>query len=44
MRISHVLIATHANVITAQLCALTNNQPAPVCTSSGATTAAAALK
>jgi hypothetical protein len=33
-----------ANVITAQLCALTNNQPAPVCTSSGVTTAAAALK
>jgi hypothetical protein len=33
-----------ANVITAQLCQLTNNQPAQVCTSSGVTAAAAALK
>ena len=33
-----------ANVITAQLCQLTNNQPAEVCTSSGVTAAAARLK
>jgi len=33
-----------ANVISAQLCQLTNNQPADVCTSSGVTAAAATLK
>ena len=33
-----------ANVISAQLCLLTNNQPADVCTSSGVTAAAATLK
>jgi hypothetical protein len=33
-----------ANVISAQLCQLTNNQPAEVCTSPGVTTAAASLK
>ena len=33
-----------ANVISAQLCALTNNQPAEVCTSPGVTAAASSLK
>jgi Domain of unknown function (DUF929) len=33
-----------ANVISAQLCALTNNQPAAVCTSPGVTAAASSLK
>lgn len=33
-----------ANVISAQLCALTNNQPAVVCTSPGVTAAASSLK